>query len=86
MHNTVTSSNSGFLHQPQNVHYYKRIHYYKRENAKIDNRSTKHIHYNERFHYNKIHYYQRRLYIHKVYDYMKTNSNSFIMYFRSLNT
>ena len=30
--------------------------------AKIDNRSSEHIQYNERFHYYDIHYYQRRLY------------------------
>ena len=30
--------------------------------AKMDNQSTKSIHYNERFHYYEIHYYQRRLY------------------------
>ena len=30
--------------------------------AKIDNRSRKSVHYNEKFHYYGVHYYERRLY------------------------
>ena len=30
--------------------------------AKIDNRSGKSVHYNEKFHYYGVHYYERRLY------------------------
>ena len=29
--------------------------------AKIDNRSGKSVHYNEKFHYYGVHYYERRL-------------------------
>ena len=31
--------------------------------AKIDNRSSKSVHYNEKFHYYGVHYYERRLYV-----------------------
>ena len=31
--------------------------------TKIDNRSAKSVHYNEKFHYYGVHYYKRRLYM-----------------------
>ena len=31
--------------------------------TKIDNRSAKSVHYNEKFHYYGVHYYERRLYL-----------------------
>ena len=59
---TVASGNSGFVCQPQ-MSTIKRESTISREiQAKTDNRSTEHIHYNKRFHYYEIHYYQRRLY------------------------